>query len=282
MTSLHIRTGLSTLAVLLACSAFGGLQEREQDVKKRSAKKKKSEREDSNSGHSHAATAPFGSGSYPSTESDYSGSFASDFWSWLVLAPFAYRHDDPAGAMTAEEEGWADEPYSLYPQHELGQTTAPYFRADYNFQWADGVDAHDGRIEAGYKLVAFHGRMTQFRLDVRQYYAVLRYGGARPDFVPGTFEVNFGVGVATHTGDIEEDDSSGALTFGLKYYPVDWMGVEFRPAWYRWEEILIRDYDLSVAAGYRHLMLRGGYRWLWDEGVVDVQSGFYAGASISF
>jgi hypothetical protein len=285
------RLWLSTLAVLLACSAFGGLQEREQDIKQRSAKKseKKKEREEnSSSGNSDIATSAFGSGSYPSSSSSYSGSFMSDFWGWLVMAPFAYRHDDPSSSINVEETGWADESPSIYPRHEPGQATAPYVRVDYNFQWADDVDAHDGRIELGYKLLAFHARMTQytdttdFTLDVRQYYAVLRYGGHRPDFLPGTFEFNFGLGVAHHTGDIEEEDSSGAVTFGIKYYPVEWFGMEFRPAWYRWENITIRDYDLSASVGYRYLQLRGGYRWLWDQGVVDVQSGFYTGVSVSF
>jgi hypothetical protein len=100
--------------------------------------------------------------------------------------------------------------------------------------------------------------------------------------VPGSFEVNIGAGVAQHSGDIAEDDSSGAFTFALKYYPADWVGVEFRPAYYRWEEIMVRDYDLSLSLGYRYLMARAGYRWLWDQGIVGVQSGPYAGLSLSF
>ena len=283
------RFWMSTLAVSLACSAMGGLKEREENIKKRSEAKKQAEDDKrASGGHDDIAHSNFGSGTYPSSSSSSSGGFMSDFWGWLVMAPFAYRADDPSAAMGEGEEGWATENHSIFPRHTPGQATVPNVRFGYNFQWADGVDAHDGRVEAGYKFFAFHGRLTSytdttdFSIDVQQYYGVLRYGGARPDFIPGTFEVNIGAGIAHHSGDIAEDDSSGAFTFGIKYYPWEWVGMEFRPAYYRWEEIMIRDYDFSLSLGARYLQVRAGYRWLWDQGIVEVQSGPYAGLSLSF
>ena len=86
----------------------------------------------------------------------------------------------------------------------------------------------------------------------------------------------FGSGTYSSAG-----SSFGGLTFGVKYYPFEWLGAEFHPAWYRWDEIMIRDYDLSISMGYCYLQFRTGYRWLWDQGVVDVQSGPYAGISLS-
>ena len=279
----------STLAVSLACSAMGGLKEREENIKKRSEAKKQAEDEKrASGGNDDIAHSNFGSGTYPSSSSSSSGGFMSDFWGWLVLAPFAYQHDDPAANMNGSEAGWADGKRSIFPRHERGQATVPNVRFDYNFQWADGVDAHDGRIEAGYNFFAFHGRLTRytdtadFTLNVHQYYGMLRYGGARPAFIPGTFEVNIGAGIAHHSGDIAENDSSGAFTFGIKYNPWQWVGMEFRPAYYRWEEIMIRDYDFSLSLGARYLQVRTGYRWLWDQGIVEVQSGPYAGLSLSF
>jgi hypothetical protein len=193
----------------------------------------------------------------------------------------------------SSEEGWADSGGARFPPHLPGEATVPYLRFDYNYQWADQVEADDGRIELGYKWLAFHGRMTRYEdeagdyLDLRQYYGVLRYGGYRPDFLPGTFEIALGLGVVHHTGSAVrvaglEDDTSGALTIPLKYHPFEWFGLEFRPAWYRWFDVTIGDYDLSASAGIRFVQLRGGYRWLWDNGVVDVQSGPYAGLSVSF
>ena len=276
------------LAVLLGCSSMAGLQEREKEVRTRSESKKSDSDKDSDHQHDNSTYSSYGSGTYPHHQGSSSGSFMSDFWGWLVAAPFAYRSDDPASTIDGGDGTWADDSDSLFPRHEKGQHTVPTARVDYNFQWADDVDARDGRIELGYKWFGFLGRMTRYEdttgfvLDVRQYYGVLRYGGYRPDFVPGTFEANLGVGIAHHTGDIQQDDTSAAFSLALKYYPTDWIGFEFRPAWYRWEEITIRDYDLSASIGHRYFMLRGGYRWLWDRGEVDVQSGPYAGLSVSF
>jgi hypothetical protein len=279
------RVCFSALAVALAHVSFGGtLQDREKDITERSNEKK----DDSNPPKYDSDTA-FGSGTYPSTPSGSSG-FLSDFWGWLVLAPFSYRHDDPMASMSPDREGWANESGSIFPPHAKGMATVPYARFDYNYQFVDGdlpIDTHDGRMELGYKFFAFQARMTKymqsdgFTLDLRQYYGVLRYGGYRPDFLPGTFEFSIGLGLAHHAGDVE-DDTSGAITIPLKYYPTEWLGVEFRPAWYRWKEIAVGDYDLSASLGPRYVQLRGGYRWFWDNGVVGVQSGPYAGVSLSF
>jgi hypothetical protein len=270
--------------IVFAHAAFGGsLKDREQDIAERSAAKteKKDKAPDT---RSDAAYSAFGSGTYPS--SGGGESFLGGFWSWLVAAPFQYRHDDPSASMSQDGEEWADGSRSFFPEHTLGQATVPYVRFDYNRQSSDW-DPVDARLELGYKLIAFQGRMTKYTdeagdvLDVHQYYGVLRYGGRRPDFLPGTFEFGIGLGAAHHTGDVQ-DDTSGAITVPLKYHPTEWFGVEFRPAWYRWQEITIGDYDLSASLGGRFVQLRGGYRWIWDNGAVDEQSGPYAGISVSF
>ena len=283
--------GLLLLA-LVQSSIGGSLGDRAKDVSERSeAETQKEESAPASRNDSDAAYSSFGSGTYPS--SGGGESFLSSFWGWLVAAPFQYRYDDPAASMSPEE-GWADGGGgAVFPMHVTGQATIPYLRVDYHYQWADDVEAHDGRIELGYKLIAFHGRMTRYEdevgdvLDLRQYYGLIRYGGYRPDFLPGTFEVALGLGVVQHTGSALsnaglEEDSSGAITLPIKYHPFEWFGVEFRPAWYRWYDVTIGDYDLSASLGGRFVQLRGGYRWLWDNGVVDVQSGPYAGVSVSF
>lgn len=179
---------------------------------------------------------------------------------------------------------------SIFPEHLSGEATVPYVRADYNWQHVDSAtDANDVRVELGYKALAFHGRSTMYTtdslgqsLDINQFYGVLRYGGSRPDFVPGTFEAGIGLGVSQikfedNIGEIKE--SGGALTFPLKYYPLDWCGIEFRPAWYKWANgERVGDYDLSASVGHRYFQLRGGYRWLTS---LDI-NGPYVGVSASF
>lgn len=287
----RVKTGvalLGALGIMFSHDALGGmLDDLEKEVTKKSAAKTEKKPAPPARTPTDAATSSFGSGTYPS--SDGGGeSFLGSFWGWLVASPFQYQHDDPSASMSENEdgEGWADSQRLIYPKHLLGQATAPYARVDYNWQSIDSAtDANDIRVELGYKLVAFHGRATKYddgtsTLDINQYYGVLRYGGYRPNFLPGSFEFAFGAGVAQITG--TDQDSSGALTVPLKYHPTDWFGIEFRPAWYRWLEINVSDYDLSASLGYRFVQLRGGYRWLTFQDVDIDLSGPYAGVSVSF
>lgn len=289
MTMLQRRLLQGACLFLIAGSAFGGtLQDQDKRITERSEAKK--EKPPDNTGkRGDAANSAFGSGTYPS--SGGGESFLSSFWGWLVTAPFQYRHDDPS--MTRSDDGeWAGGGPRFFPDHELGQATVPYVRFDYNYQWVDGdlpIDVNDLRLELGYKFVAFHTRMTNYKqsdgftYDLRQYYGVLRYGGSRPDFIPGTFEFGIGLGGVQHAGDVTHDNSV-AFTIPLKYHPFEWFGAEFRPAWYRRQEITIGDYDLSASLGRRFVQLRGGYRWVWENGagMADVLSGPYAGISVSF
>ena len=166
----------------------------------------------------------------------------------------------------------------------------PYVRADYNWQHINSdLDAADLRIEAGYKLLAFYGRHTLYsesnpsdELTLNQYYGMLRFGGAlrHETFLNGSWEIGLGLGMVQQLGDAEE--SSGAVTVPLKLYPTEWFGVEFRPAWYHWNDRAIGDYDLSASLGWNFVQIRGGYRWLWMQGVGHMLNGPYAGVSISF
>ncbi len=294
-----LRYGLVAMLFLVALDASGGklgnFAEKATGKTPKSEKKKSPPSED-------IASSAFGSGTYPS--SDGGDSFLGGFWSWLVAAPFQYRQDDPAASMSQDEgdEGRANGRRFLFPRHELGQATVPYARFDYHWQYVDSdIDASDVRIELGYKVLAFHARTTMYddpfedeKLDINQYYGVLRYGGYRPDFVPGTFEFGTGFGAAQmkyeYPAGTEEGtgdpypagtirDTAFAWTILLKYYPVEWLGLEFRPAWYSFDE-RVGDYDLSASLGWRYVQFRGGYRWLKTRG--ERLDGPYAGVSVSF
>jgi hypothetical protein len=280
------RVLLYLVAFLLVQEASGGkLRDLEKKVSSKSESKEEKEKK---TAHAQSYGDSFGTGTYPSDDDD---SFMGWLIGWFVAAPFRYRHDDPSAGFLPDDGVFEDEygeSASRFPKHELGQATVPYARIDYNWQYVDSdIDADDVRVEVGYKLLAFHGRHTRYKdssdgftLDFNQYFGVLRYGGFRPDFLPGTFEAGIGFGVSQIDGD--DKDSGGALTIPLKYYPVDWCGIEFRPAWYRWMDLDVGDYDLSISAGYRYVQLRGGYRWMHIEDIGNANNGPYAGVSMSF
>lgn len=269
------------------------------DLKKKAKKESSSSSSDSSSSsepesrtYDSSASSSFGSGTYPS---DSGGeSFMGGFLSWLVTAPFRYRHDDAAPSLSesdgsGEDEGWAKES-DLLAGHTRGAATMPYVRVDYNWQRINSdLEAEDLRFEAGYKWLAFHGRHTLYsennpsdELTVNQYYGVLRIGGLveGANLPNASWEAGIGLGVVQHMDD--EEKSSGAITVPLKFYPTEWLGLEFRPAWYRWYEKAIGDYDASASLGWRYVQIRGGYRWLWMQGEGHLLNGPYAGVSFSF
>ncbi|WP_372808081.1 hypothetical protein [Pontiella sp.] len=274
--------GVSLVAVNTRAAS---LREREQEIAERSEKKKK-DKEESSAKSSAAVPSSLGSGTYPSFSGD--DTFFGSFWMWVIAAPFRYNPWEPRVAMRPDvaEEGWDDGEGFGGHWHEWGEQTIPYARVDYNFQFIDTADSvHDVRFELGYRLFGFLGRMTRytepdgFTLDLNQYYGMFRVGGADLNLIPGAFELGIGVGMVSHAGDSR--DTSAAFTLPLKYYPIDYFGIEFRPAWYRWQEIMIGDYDISASLGGRFVQMRCGYRWIWDDGKVDVQSGTYVGVSVS-
>lgn len=289
----QFRFCLGTLAVSLACSALaGGLGDLKEKTDSKAEEQEPKKAQAGKAYHNDSATSSFGSGTYPSASSG--SGFMSDFWGWLVAVPFNYRSDDPASSMnTSEQDGWAEEGGLHAPRHQKGQAVMPTLRADFNWQYIDGDNqAIDGRIELGYKAIGFLARSTKYddRLQdltqrINQYYGMLRFGGRWPEVIPGTFEVAFGIGAAYQNGDLS-DDHSVALTVPLKYYPTDWLGIEFRPAWYEADYgglvYNMGDYDFSASLGYRFVQFRAGYRWLWFSGIGRTLDGPYAGISLSF
>ncbi len=260
------------LAALLAQGAAAG---KLRDFAEKAAGSSSEPKEKPKSSNS-AAYAPFGSGTYPSDSGDRS--FLGTFYAWLAAAQLESR------------EGSEGE--LVFPEHRAGEATVPNVRIDYNWQYVDSqIDAHDLRTELGYKAFAIHGRTSRyedssdgFEMDINQFYGVLRYGGHRADFLPGTFEAGIGVGVSqidTNDSDINSE-TGAALTIPLKYYPSERFGIEFRPAWYKWmADRRVGDYDLSLSAGSCYVQLRAGYRWMTLSGDI-YNDGPYAGVSVSY
>lgn len=193
----------------------------------------------------------------------------------------------PACAHTATKTQNTEEPDFIYLEHQSGAFTMPTIRADIHWSEIDAdTDALNIRMEGGYRMFAASGQWTRyidhsddFTLDLPQVYGMLRAGGSSPNRPRASFEAALGFGVASLRGD--ETNSGAALTIPLKYYPTDWMGLEFRPAWYRPVEKVISDYDASVSFGSNYFQVRVGYRWLWLQGSGSELEGFYMGCGFS-
>ncbi|MDF7806563.1 hypothetical protein P4E94_03870 [Pontiellaceae bacterium B12219] len=297
MVLIQFRFWLGTLAVSLACSSMGaGLDSLKKKTEEKAAENQpEPSKVQSAASRSDVATSSFGSGTFPSQNTGHGNGFMGDFWSWMVAGPFAYRSDDPSASMTPEKGDWAAAAYGglMWPKHRSGQQALAFVRADLNWQYVDrDNDAVDARIELGYKVLGFQARTTTYANSsadlsqrVNQFYGLLRYGLQYRDLFPGVIELAFGLGVATQRGDVS-NDSSPALTFPVKYFPADWLGFEFRPAWYEADHAgivyNIGDYDLSASLGPRFVQLRAGYRWLWYNSIGRFNDGPYIGVSLSY
>ena len=214
---------------------------------------------------------------------------------WLVYDWWAHPDQPERGQSSLYDDGefrggsgqirdYSCEPYST--AHELGEPYLPFLRFDYRQQYIDhDLSAHDFLLEAGYEHLALLGRFTRYedelgeRLDTEQYYGLLRFGEKGAD-IPGAVELDLGVGGYVIKGN--ETHGGFALTTPIKYYPSEWCGFEFRPAWANVAEKTISDYDLSASVGADFFQLRLGYRWLWVRGEGHWLNGPYAGLSISF
>jgi hypothetical protein len=277
------------VVLLLMQGAFAGQLDdfEEKASKKKSEPKPKSERKSRSSDRGSYST--FGSGSYSSARGG--DGFLHSIWFWMLGSPFAYRHYDASEAMMGSDEaGWSSGAAGPMFEHDSGSPVLPWLRADYNHQYINtDLAADDVRVEAGYRMLAFHGRHTRYteshptdHLDISQFYGVFRLGNTDVDDFGGLYgwEMGMGLGGVQQRGN--DKHSSFAFTFPVKLYPTEWLGFEFRPAWYRPQQRTIGDYDFSVNGGWRFVQLRAGYRWLYMQGEGHLFNGPYAGVSLSF
>lgn len=290
--------GFLVAALLVNSAAAGRLGEIEDKASKKKSTPSSSETPKSEPkaaaakseyrGYDSASTSSFGSGTYPTD--GVGESFLTAMFGALGGSLFGANYGSDNDY---EEEGWAQEANPLFPNHTPGRMTMPYLRFDANWQYLDDdLDARDFHIEVGYKPFAFYGRHTVYvdhlpdadprELTINQYYGMFRFGLDIPRYNGGEshFQIGGGVGVAQQMGN--EEHSSWAVTVPVKYYYNDFIGIEFRPAWYRWSELMIGDYDASVSLGWRFLQGRLGYRWLWMQSEGHLLNGPYGGVSIAF
>jgi len=255
--------------LLVHSSLAGTLDDFEKDTKK------------SSSAHAHKTTIS----TFSNSEEKTPGFFES-LLTALFIAPFQ-SHDQDIVGLESSDPDYEKGQGKLF-SHDVGDQTLPYLRADYNWQYVDSdLYAQDIRLEAGYKILGFSGRHTVYsennqndQLSIDQYYGLLRFHNSEEAHGLHAIEFALGLGGVILKGNSEQ--STVAFTVPIKFYPKQWVGFEFRPAWYSVNDKTIGDYDLSASVGYRFIHLRGGYRWLYMQSEGSRLNGPYLGLSISF
>jgi hypothetical protein len=156
-----------------------------------------------------------------------------------------------------------------------GDPIIPVARLDVAYHHLDsGVSALDSRGEVGYGPVALSYQQTHYdeddtteSLDLIHVHAIYRMTFS------SRVELDAGYGLFSIRG--EEDHSGGSLMMALLIYPLDRLGVEFRPTW-AWIGGRATDtYDLGMFFRSRYGSLKGGYRWVLSPG--ETLNGPYVG-----
>lgn len=168
---------------------------------------------------------------------------------------------------------------ALLPR-ETGSADLPFFRFDLAYQdMESGVDALDGRLEAGYGPAALQYRLTrmrqartQERLDLSYVHGLYRISGS------DVFEIGIGLGQIALEG--EARNSGPSLTLPLNVYPLPEIGIRLVPTWSDINSNSIRDYDASVAYVQRYFSVRLGYREI--QSYQERLRGPYAGISFHY
>lgn len=158
----------------------------------------------------------------------------------------------------------------------------PVARVDVGYQWAgEGVSAWDVGAAAGRGLIAVSGRHTVFREegvadDLRFSQAHVVYRMA----ILSQVELGLGFGAAWLAGEDRESGFSFALPF--RWWPVEWGGLELRPAWTWFNSVRLSDIETSVVLRVRGVTVQAGYRWLEIEGDRGDLNGFRVGVGVRY
>lgn len=159
---------------------------------------------------------------------------------------------------------------------ESGESLLPFVRLDASYQRVKSdVHAFDYSLEGGYGPVALRFNQSHFSeqepedtLDVFRFYGLYRMSFG--DIV----ETDIGAGVLALKGDDRSNRFS--LTLPILIHPMQFVGIEFRPAW----ADHISEYDIGLLLGVRYGSVKMGYRWL--NGPNETLDGPYAGMSVCF
>lgn len=163
------------------------------------------------------------------------------------------------------EEGVELEGVKVEPR-QTGEATLPFFQYEHKYLRVNSdLDARENGLEIGYGPYGFSCRHTEFReenpsdeLSLTQYHLLLR--------ISRTSSREFGLGIGSLVMHGNDDNSGLSLTFPIKLYPSDSLGVRFKPTFSWINGNAIDEYDLSLAYTKRYASLQLGYRALVANG----------------
>ncbi len=159
-----------------------------------------------------------------------------------------------------------------------GEPLLPFCRVNLAYQSVKSdIDAVDSRFEAGYGPIALQYRFTRYdeitpddRLDMNTVHFLYRMSISR------YFEIDFGIG-SINLKD-ENNHTGTSYTLPVLIYPVDYLGIEFRPAYSYINDNSLEDYDVGLYFHIRYMTLQAGYRSVKTEN--ESLEGPYVGFSI--
>lgn len=161
-----------------------------------------------------------------------------------------------------------------------GEPTLPFFQYDHKYLKVNSdIDARENGLEVGYGPIGFSYRQTGFceetpsdELTLTQYHLLLR--------ISRKSSGEFGLGIGSLVMHGNDDHSGLSITFPIKLYPSDSLGVQFKPT-YSWiNGNSIDEYDLSLAYTIRYASIQLGYRFLEANG--KELNGPYLGFSVYY
>lgn len=205
-----------------------------------------------------------GHGSRDRHEWGYFGPSGASYWdepsdNWVLIVPIvAIAGGVHSWQGVAQTDGTDVEP------RRPNEPLIPFFRGDISMLPMSGdIDAWDGRVEAGYGPFAVEYDLLSLEEENGDELEVRRVCGLYRMSFGKHLEVDLGIGSLTLEGAAK--DSEIAYTTPILVYPTSRWGIEFRPAWARFEGSTLQDYDLGIFVNWRGASLKAGYRWLRSD-----------------
>lgn len=143
------------------------------------------------------------------------------------------------------------------------------------------LQAVDYQLLLGHGLIGAEFRHTHFRerdadshLDLFQAHLLYRMA------VTHRIQWNLGVGGAWLNG--QETQSGISFATPLRWWPLEWLGLELQPAWTWFNSVRLNDVDAGLVLRYRRVNVHAGYRWLESNNDAASLSGFRMGVGWRF
>lgn len=201
-----------------------------------------------------------------------------DYWPFVVLDIIGDLVSYGGRLSLARVQGDSDS--SQITPREIGSPDLPFFRVDFGYQDLEsGVEAFDGRVEAGYGPVGLQYRLTHLQegstheqLDLSYIHGLYRISGS------DAFEIGIGLGQVLLEG--EARNSGASLTVPINIYPLREFGIRLVPTWSDINGNSIRDLDGSIAYVKKYFSVRLGYREVQSH--QEKLCGPYAGVSFHY